>query len=144
MAGTIEAGKVESEGTVHSTCFQGVTKLDAVRCLNAAIESFLVARSKSRDWLAEDICGVSQSYFSKIINGEQGDFFGFVYGKLPGEIRQDFIERLAELERLDPFGLAIEQLLVALFRMIRTTQRQLPARASQMAHVGVESERKRA
>jgi len=113
-----------------------------VRCLQAAIESFLAARSMSRSQLAEDICGVSTSYFSKITNGDQGDFFAFVYDKLPSEIRQDFIERLAELERLDPFALALEQLMVAAFRVIRTG-RTMPARASRMARASVPEKQRR-
>jgi hypothetical protein len=144
MSGTVKAEQVEKVGNDSDSRFQGVTKLDAVRCLAAAIESFLAGRGKSREWLAEEVCGVSTSYFSKIVNGEQGDLFGFVYTKLPGEIRQDFIERLAELERLDPFGLAMEHLMVALVRMIRTTQRQLPARASHMAQAGEQQQRKSA
>lgn len=127
---------METIGNGSDSRFQSVTKADAVRCLQAAIESFLAARGMSRQQLAEDICGVSAGYFSKITNGDQGDFFGFVYGKVPGEIRQDFIERLAELERLDPFALALEQLMVAAFRVIRAGRRQtLPARATHVARV---------
>lgn len=138
MSDTVEPRSVETEGNGSDSRFQAVTKEDAVRCLQAAIESFTAARGLSRDQLAEDICGVSPGYFSKIINAQQGDFFGFVYTKLPGEIRQDFIERLAELERLDPFALALEQLMVAAFRVIRTTRRhQLPERATRMARAGL-------
>jgi hypothetical protein len=125
---------LETIGNGLDSRFHSVTKADAVRCVQAAIESFLAARGMSRSQLAEDLCGVSTSYFSKITNGEQGDFFGFIYDKLPGEIRQDFIERLAELERLDPFALALEQLMVAAIRMIRVSRPTLPARASRMAH----------
>lgn len=146
MPNTLRDSAVENEGMVDSSSFQGVTKADAVRCLQAAIESFMAARDLTQQALAEDICGVSQGYFSKVTRGEQGDFFGFVYGKLPGDIRQDFIERLAELERLDPFALALEQLLVAAFRVIRTTKRQrLPVRADHMAKAADrDSVRKRA
>jgi len=135
MPNTMPEEPVETTGNGSDTRFQSVTKGDAVRCVQAAIESFLAARAKSRQWLAEDVCGVSTSYFSKITNGEQGDFFGFIYDKLPGEIRQDFIERLAELERLDPFALAVEQLMIAAVRVMRVGRtHQLPARASRMAH----------
>jgi len=134
---------VETEGNGSDVRFH-VSKVDAVRCLQAAIESFLAARGLSRDQLAEDICGMSKGYFSKVSNGEQGDFFGLVYGKLPGEIRQDFIERLAELESLDPFALAVEQLMVAAVRMIRLGRtRQLPARAARMAQAALESKKAR-
>lgn len=143
MPNTMHDAEVETVGNGSDSRFQHVTKADAVRCLQAAVESFLVARGKSRQWLAEDVCGVSTSYFSKVTNGEQGDFFGFLYGKLPGEIRQDFIERLAELERLDPFALAIEQLMVAAFRVIRAGRKhRLPERASHMA-VAADQERGR-
>lgn len=133
MAQMMSDDPVETIGNGSDTRFQSVTKADAVRCVQAAIESFLAARGMSRTQLAEDICGVSTSYFSKITNGEQGDFFGFIYDKVPGEIRQDFIERLAGLERLDPFALALEQLMVAAIRMIRVSRPTLPARASRMA-----------
>lgn len=135
MPPTLPKPELETEGNGSATSFQNaVSKADAVRCLAAAIESFTAARNLSRDQLAEDICGMSKGYFSKVINGEQGDFFGLVYGKLPGDIRQDFIERLAELERLDPFALALEQLMVAAFRVIRVGRgRTLPARADRMA-----------
>lgn len=133
---------VETVGNGSDSRFQSATKNDAVRCLQAAIESFLASRSMSRDQLAEDICGMSKGYFSKVTNGEQGDFFGLVYGKLPGEIRQDFIERLAELERLDPFALALEQLMVAAFRVIRTG-RTMPARASRMARASMSDKQRR-
>lgn len=133
---------VETVGNGSATGFHSATKADAVRCLQAAIESFLVARHKSREWLAEDICGMSTGYFSKVTNGEQGDFFGLVYGKLPGEIRQDFIERLAELERLDPFALALEQLMVAAFRVIRTG-RTMPVRANRMARASMSEKQRR-
>lgn len=135
MANNISAQPVETEGNGSAERFQSVTKADVVRCLQAAIESFLVARGMSRDQLAEDICGISAGYFSKITNCDQGDFWGLVYGKLPGEIRQDFLERLVELERLDPFALALEQLLIAAARMIRLGRmHQLPARADRMAN----------
>lgn len=134
---------METVGNGSDARFQAVTKADVVRCLQAAIESFTVSRGLSRQQLAEDICGVSTSYFSKLTNGEQGDLLAFVYGKFPGEIRQDFIERLAELERLDPFALALEQLLAAAFRVIRTTRRQrLPVRADRMARATHSKERK--
>lgn len=145
MAPMMPASSVETEGNGCAPRFHAVTKADAVRCLLAAIESFLAAHGMSRAQLAEDICGVSPSYFSKIINGEQGDLFEFVYGKLPAEIRQDFIERLAELERLDPFALALEQLMVAAFRVIRTGRRyDLPLKADRMASVKRERARKSA
>ena len=144
MSATLKPESVETIGNGSATDFQGVTKADAVRCLAAAIESFIAGRGLSRAQLSEDICGMSPGYFSKVINGEQGDFFGLVYGKLPGEIRQDFIERLAALERFDPVVMAMEQMIAAAFRVIQTTRRQLPARAIHMAHAGVEQERKRA
>lgn len=142
MSNTMNDSQVETIGNGSASGFHGTTKADAVRCLQAAIESFLAARSMSRDQLAEDICGMSAGYFSKVSNGEQGDFFGLVYGKLPGEIRQDFVERLAELERLDPFALALEQLMVAAFRVIRTG-RTMPARASRMAHASIDESKRR-
>ncbi len=136
MPHTIPTPLLETEGNGSDSRFQGATKDDAVRCLQAAIESFLAGRSLSREQLAEDVCGVSTSYFSKLTNGQQGDLFGFVYEKLPSEIRQDFIERLAELERLDPFALALEQLLVAAFRFIRVGRHhRLPRHADRMAQV---------
>ncbi len=129
MATTMRPTLVETEGNESDGRFQPVTKADAVRCLQAAIESFLAARGKSRDWLAEDICGMSTSNFSKVVNGVQGDFLALVYDKLPGEIRQDYDERIAEMERFDPLGLALEQLLATTIRVIRAHSRAVPAKA---------------
>lgn len=145
MGSTVEPSDVETKGNGSASRFQDdLTKADVVRCLQAAIESFLAARTWSRDRLAEDICGVSTSYFSKLTNLEQGDAFGFIYEKLPPEIRKDFLERLVELERLDPFVLALEQLMVACLRVVRTGRSyRLPARADRMAAAADHSKRKK-
>jgi hypothetical protein len=119
-------------------------KLVAIRCLNAAIEAFIVPRNLSRAQLAEDLCGYPEANFSKVANGKQGDFWELVY-KLPADIRADFYDRLADTERVDPLLLAMEQLQAALIRVVRLTSAAMPSRASRMARGREQTaERKRA
>lgn len=99
----------------------------------------------SQAQLAEDLCGMSESNFSKVANGTQGDFWALVY-KLPGDIRADFFERLHETERVDALALAMEQMHAAMFRVLRLTGvASLPEKATQMAKATErQQERKRA
>ena len=123
MATTVDDDAVASEGKGHDGRFQRPTGVEtpgkrlAVNCLTAAIESFLAAREMSRAQLAEDICGTSESNFSKIVNGVQGDFWALVY-KLPSDIRTYFYARLHESEQTDPVLVATEQLIHAAFRLL--------------------------
>lgn len=133
MRSTIPSTPLAPPETVGAKPFQGPDKAVAVACLRASIDSFLAAHRMSREQLAEDVCGISRPYFTKLENAEQGDFLAFVMEKLPADIRKDFIERLAEQERLDPFALAVEQVMVACIRLIRTQRRAMPAKAERMA-----------
>ncbi len=138
---------METEGNALASRFQ-VSKRDAVRCLQAAIESFLAAKGLSRDQLAEDLCGMSVGNFSKLSNGVQGDIFAFVFDTVPGDIREDFIERVAELQQVDPFTRAVEQLVNAAFRVVQMGRGySLPERAERMVKVQeriADKERRRA
>lgn len=91
----------------------------AIACLSAAIESFIAARDWSRAQLAEDICGMTESNFSKTVNGGYGDFWALVY-KLPADIRADFFERLHASEQVNPLIVA-EQLIATAFQLLRVT-----------------------
>lgn len=114
----------------------------AIACLSAAIESFIAARDWSRAQLAEDICGMTESNFSKTANGGYGDFWALVY-KLPADIRADFFERLHESERVDPAHVA-EQLILVALQLVRVAGIDLPTRL-QMARAGIDQQqRKRA
>lgn len=151
MGATMTNTSVATEGKGSDGRFQrpvGVEthgKSIAIACLSAALESFIAARNLSRAQLAEDLCGMSESNFSKVANGTQGDFWALVY-KLPGDIRADFYERLHETERVDALSLAMEQLNAAMFRVMRLTgAAHLPEKANRMAKVTErEQERKRA
>lgn len=122
------------------------SKATAVHCLQAAIESFLAARQLSREYLAENLCGMSLGNFSKISNGVQGDFMDLVFNKLPGDIKEDFVERLAEMQRVDPFVNACKHLVLAAFAVIEHTRgSRLPMRAKHMAQMDpAQDQRKRA
>lgn len=111
-------GKRSPEQFQARRAVESVGKPVAIACLNGAIESFLAAHQMSRAQLAEDICGVSESNFSKLKDGKQGDFWAFVY-TLPADIRADFFERLHETEFSDPLALALEQLQIAMSRVTR-------------------------
>lgn len=152
MATSVRPAVVEPEGKPSDSAFQmrreveSVGKQDAIRCLLGALESFLAGQNLSRAEFAERICGMSESYFSKVVNGQQGDFFGLVF-KLPADIRKDFLERLIELERADPVARAAEQLAVACLRFLRINggpSSEMPARASAMAKAELPTERKKA
>jgi hypothetical protein len=88
-------------------------KSRALDCLAAAIDASLVPRK-----LLAAECDMSESYFSKVCRGEQGDWLALLY-KLRPSIRQDFICRFAESERSDPEERAAEQLLHAALRFLR-------------------------
>lgn len=97
---------------------ESVGKSDAIRCLLAAVESFLAGRNMSRAAFAETLLGMSESNFSKVVNGKQGDFFELVF-KMPGDIRRDFWERIGEIERANPTQRAAEQLAQACLRFLQ-------------------------
>lgn len=149
MATMMPDSPVATEGKRSAAPFHAELHMEttgkrvAVNCLNAAIESFLVAREMSRAQLAEDICGTSEGNFSKIVNGVQGDFWALVY-RLPGDIRADFYDRLHETEHTDPLIVAMEQLHVAMFRVLRLTgAASLPEKARQMAKAAVRERKQR-
>jgi hypothetical protein len=150
MPPTINPTPLATEGNRSADDFQSSPDVAspgkplAIRCLNAAIEAFIVPRNLSRAQLAEDLCGYTEGNFSKVANGQQGDFWALVY-KLPADVRADFYDRLAETERVDPLLLAMEQLQAALLRVVRLTSAAMPAKASRMARGREQhAERKRA
>lgn len=154
MGASLPSAPAETEGKRNAPAFQLDPGLEtrgkptAIACLNASIESFIVPRNWSRAQLAEDICGMSEANFSKVVNGNQGDFWGLVY-KLPADIRADFYARLHESEKIDPLELAAEQLIAAAQRFLRLMGNgapALPAQAAKMAKAAIlaEQQRKRA
>src|SRR5262245_14180049 len=89
-----------------------VTKQTMVNCALAAVDSFLAShRNVSREQLAEDVCGMSPANFSKVINGVQGDFLALIE-KLPGDIQDDYFERVDAARSSDPVAQALEVLAV--------------------------------
>lgn len=92
-------------------------KVQAIRCFLAALESFMAAHNLTRAEIAETCCGVSESYFSKLANGQQGDLFALAF-LVPADIRIDFFERLAALEQADPQRRAAELLALACIRYL--------------------------
>jgi hypothetical protein len=127
---------VETEGKVLSNRFQP-SKARTIANLQAALESFLAARNLSREYLAENVCGMSLPNFSKVSNGLQGDFVRFVNEKLPADIREDFYDREQEDRQHDPVIAAVETLMQAAFTVLRlaSAARGLPTRADHMARV---------
>lgn len=122
MANTLQSNPLETEGNVLSTRFH-LTKTDHVLSLLASIESFLAARpDMSRERLAENICGMSIANFSKVSNGQQGDFLALV-DKLPSEIRDDYDARLEDLRRQDPILQLVEQMVATAFRLAAVSGR---------------------
>lgn len=141
MPPTLKPTAVEHQGTIRSNPFHGATKADVVACLKASIESWIAARQDmSRERLAEEICGISRPYFTKLENGDQGDVFDFVFNKLPGEIKDDFIGRLQELRSTDAYLLAVEAMVIAAFRVIRHSH--MPGKATHMAHAELPADSK--
>lgn len=115
MAPTLKPTAVETEGNILSTRFH-LTKTDHVRCLLAAIESFLAAKGMTRDTLAEDICGMSLANFSKVSNGQQGDFLALI-DKLPADIRDDYQDRVNDAHAHDPMLTLVEQMVAMALRL---------------------------
>lgn len=139
--GMATEGNRSAEGFHARRDLETVGKPAAIACLTAAIESFLAAHRMSRPTLAEDICGMSEGNFSKVINGVQGDFWALIY-KLPVDIRADFFERLRETEHVDPLAKASEQVVIAVLRMLELMPSSLPEKATRMARAAL-AERKR-
>lgn len=126
-------GKGNADGFQPSCGLERPGKSVAIGCLNGAIESFIQPLQMSRAQFAETFCGMGEANFSKVVNGNQGDFWALVY-KLPSDIRADFFGRLHESEHIDPLELATEQLKAAAERFLRlTAAAQLPGQASHMA-----------
>lgn len=135
---TVKPASVATEGNGSAASFPSKSDVErlgkpvAIACLNGAIESFIVPRNMSRCQLAEDLCGMTEGNFSKVVNAVQGDFWALVY-KLPTAIRADFFDRLSQTERVDPFLIALEQLNMALLHVLRLQSARLPERATGMA-----------
>jgi len=119
MRTKVAAARLETPGLDFETSCQSESELAragknaALECLAAAIDG----QPEPRKVLASE-CGMSESNFSKIARGGQGDLLGLLY-LLPSPIRKDFVRRLAETEETDPVELAAEQLTVAALRFLR-------------------------
>jgi hypothetical protein len=86
----------------------------AFDCLCAVVDGCGTPRKA----LAED-CGLSESYFSKVISGKQGDVFALLDKRPMRDIRAEWYRRLSELEHTDPVDAAAEQLTLAALRWLR-------------------------
>ncbi|MEO8679250.1 MAG: hypothetical protein ABI665_09405 [Vicinamibacterales bacterium] len=149
MSNSIDVGAVATEGKKSDSRFQrpvgveSVGKKTAIACFNGAIESFIVGQHQTRAWFAETLCGMSESNFSKVANGQQGDFWELVY-RLPADVRSDFFDRLHESERIDPLQMAFEQVLLAMLRAMRLMGGAgLPERAAHMAKAAIEDRQRK-
>lgn len=133
MGDSMRHALTSREGNLFADAFQldgpveRVGKMVAIRCLNGAIESYIVPRNLSRAEVAERWCGMSEANFSKVSNGSQGDFWALVY-KLPRDIRHDFFDRLRESEASDVLHRAIENLHDATLRVLKLTSAVMPRR----------------
>ena len=98
-----------------SSAFQ-IDRDVAIRCWREVLQFGGVAHNV----LAAEL-GMSESYFSRVSAGEQGDLLGLIYriGERRPELRRAFVCRLHEREMADPVTVAAGDLVSAAVRFLQ-------------------------
>jgi hypothetical protein len=142
MARTVEAAALEMEGTgVSSEATRPPTVSSAPPAARSKADAVQIWAEVTRhidDKVLAAEVSMSRGYYSRVANGQQGDLLDLAY-RLPAKhagIRAAFFARLAEAEARDPFGVAVEELVIVALRVLRMAQTS--AGRQRMAKAGLE------